>query len=127
MATKAVMPFTVMAMAGLSAFDTLQRMVHCNNQDRVGQEVRTISRGLLVRIQIASVDATRITAAVNSGEGGSTLRCRTREGIRDPGQGDDVAGVQRGKHEQHSEVAGNDGGSRCRSRCSEDEGRDGDG
>lgn len=128
------MPFTVIAMAG--CFVSIWHRERCTvepyrgkgrgGQGRVRIRGRTVCRGLLVRIQIASVDTTRITAAVNSGEGCGTLGRRTRQGIRDPGQGDDEAGIQRGQHEQHGEVAGEDGGSRCR-RSGEDEGRDGDG
>lgn len=103
-ATKAVMPFTVIAMAG--CFVSIWHRERCTvepcrgkgrgGQGRVRIRGRTVCRGLLVRIQIASVDTTRITAAVNNGEGCGTLGRRTREGIRDPGQGDDEAGIQRG-------------------------------
>lgn len=81
-------------------------------------EPRAIARG----IHITSIDTASITDAINSSEGCSTLRRRTRQGVRDPTQGHNVTRVERRWHEHHGEVAR--GGTSCSG--SDDESCNGD-
>lgn len=98
MAMNAVAQFTDMAGTRLS-------LALLNKRRRSPKVRHTESWAVARRIHVTSIDTASITNAVNSSEGGGTLRCRTGQGVGDPTQSDDVARVERRHHEHHRKVS----------------------
>ena len=75
------------------------------NRNRIHHKCRDKPWGILIQVHITNIDTRRITHRVNQRQGRRTFRWRSRQGIRDPSQPDDVAGIAPRRHEHHSEIS----------------------
>lgn len=69
-----------------------------------------ISGSRRTRIHVRSINTAGVGDSVDASKSSSTLGGRTRDGVADPGQSDDIAGVDAGYHEHHGYIAGCGGG-----------------
>jgi hypothetical protein len=81
-----------------------------------------ISRGVLIRIHVADVNARGVADGVDKSQCGCSFGRRTRKGVADPGETDDVSGVTSSGHQHHGKISGGERGcSRCDDECEKSE------
>ena len=93
-----------------------------NSRSAVHTHRHHISGSRRARIHVRSIDTAGVGDGVYASESCSAFGGGTGDGVADPGESDDVAGVDAGHHEHHCHVA------RCGGGCAggEDEGCDGE-